>query len=163
MKKPIRTILWGLLALALVSGMLYLRGDIGMARGRIAEDVRRDLPGGEVLHASFGEELAAVLVATNGAPSLRIYVNRPGLSFGWFFRYGGPASEGTVQCFSPERGGERVYAAACDHGVTTVSTAGGEILFPVTEAPFVLVLPANAGAEFYDAAGNRVSVIDRSL
>lgn len=163
MKKSIRMILCGLLALALTFGILYLRGHIGISRDRIAEDVRRDLPGGEILHVSYGKELATVLVATDGAPSLRIYVNRPGLSLGWFFRYGGPVSDATVQRFIPERGRERVYAASGGHGVATVSTAGGDILFPVTDAPFVLVLPANAGAEFYDAAGKPMAVTDRRL
>ena len=163
MKRTIRMILCGLLALALVLGILYLRGDIGIARNRIAEDVRRDLPGGEILHVSCGKELAAVLVATDGAPSLRIYANRPGLSLGWFFRYGGPVPEGAVQRFIPEWGRERVYAASGGHGVATDSPAGEEILSPVTDAPFVLVLPANAGAEFYDAAGKPVTFIDRRL
>ena len=160
MKRVLRYTLPAVALLALTALLLWFRGDIGIPRSRIAADVRADLPAGALLQAEYGEKLAAVLVETEGEPALRVYVNRPGLSFGWFFRYGGSAPAGRAVCFTGA--GERLCAAGYGHGIVSVEI-GGENPLPVPEGPFVLVLPANRSAVFYDAAGAPAEVLSRTL
>ena len=160
MKRVLRYTLPAVALLALTALLLWFRGDIGIPRSRIAADVRADLPAGALLQAEYGEKLAAVLVETEGEPALSVYVNRPGLSFGWFFHYGGSAPAGRAVCFTGA--GERLCAAGYGHGIVSVEI-GGENPLPVPEGPFVLVLPANRSAVFYDAAGAPAEVLSRTL
>lgn len=166
MKRSFRYAPAALCALLLTLFILYARGDIGIPQSRIAADAQRDLPGGEILSDACGEELAALLLADGGEPSLRIYVDRPGLSFGWFFRYGGPPGA-QVTRYRLENCGEVVYAAGSGHGMCAmaVDDGTGAAVTPLDpDSPFVLVLPANAGTVvFYDEAGRTGAVLDRSM
>lgn len=98
-----------------------------------------------------------------------VYVNRPGLSFGYFFRGGGSISgveRGTAE-FTVEGYKERAFISMNKQQVARLEIDDGnsiQVIDIESDKPFAIVLPINAGTiNFYDANGNTVEYRNNPL
>ena len=98
-----------------------------------------------------------------------VYVNRPGLSFGYFFRAGGKLSEiqeGIAE-FTTEGANERALISMNQQQVQQLQIDDGRAKQAIdidSDQPFAIVLPINAGSiTFYDVNGNAVEYWNRPL
>ncbi len=91
-----------------------------------------------------------------------VYVNRPGLSFGYFFRGGGSLSgvERGIAEFTADGYNERAFISMNQPKAARLEIDDGntvQIIDLNSDQPFAIVLPANAGViHFYDGNGNPV-------
>ena len=91
-----------------------------------------------------------------------VYVNRPGFSFGYFFRGGGDivAVEDFISEFTIEGYNERAFISMNTQRVNRLEVDDGnkvQVIELDSEHPFAIVLPINAGnITFYDIYGNVV-------
>lgn len=92
-----------------------------------------------------------------------VYVNRPGLSFGYFFRGGGSLSgvERGIAEFTVDGYNERAFISMNQPKAARLEIDDGNTVQVIdlnSDQPFAIVLPANAGViHFYDGNGNPVN------
>lgn len=74
-------------------GILYADHDIGIAASRLENDIRssQKIEDDWTVEGTVSDEMAAFICYDRGQEdhTFSIYVDRPGLSFGYFFRSGG--------------------------------------------------------------------------
>lgn len=98
-----------------------------------------------------------------------VYVNRPGLSFGYFFRGGGDivAVEEYISEFTVEGYNERAFISMNNQKVDRLEVDDGNAVQVIdidSEKPFAIVLPMNAGSiSFFDVEGNIVEYANNPL
>ena len=98
-----------------------------------------------------------------------VYVNRPGLSFGYFFRGGGDIAnvETHIAEFTVEDFSERAFVSMNQQQVVKMEIDDGNTLQTTAidpNTPFSFVLPTNIGnITFIDINGNTVETIQSSL
>ena len=98
MKKIVlKTVIGILFACSLFVGFLYVSSDIGIASGNLETDIRSSQKIKEdwAIDGSVSDTMAAYISYPQDMSdhTFSVYVNRPGLSFGYFFRAGGKLSE----------------------------------------------------------------------
>ncbi len=174
MEKKHTVPLWGkvavvfILVCAVLTGILYLCGNIGVPAGRLVQDIRRSqkIEADWTVNGNVTDTMAAYIAypSDRGDHTFSVYVNRPGLSFGYFFRYGGSLSqvERSVAVYTVEGYGEKAYLSMNTAQVDRVEIDDGngvQVIALDADKPFALVLPMGAGAVvFYDIEGNPVQV-----
>ena len=104
MKKKLPIILLGvILACVLVFGFLYANNDIGKTANSLEADIRQSqkILDDWIVDGSISDTMAAFISYPQDKTdhTFSVYVNRPGLSFGYFFRGGGDIVE-VVSCIS---------------------------------------------------------------
>lgn len=145
---------------------LYCSGDLGIPKSWIERDARSSQKITEDWRTELdcSDTMAALIsYPEDGSDhTFSVYVNRPGLSFGYFFRGGGDiveteqyitkfTVEGYDECAYLSMNAQQVERVEIDDGtsVKTMELDSGK--------PFALVLPLNAGAiTFYDKQGDVV-------
>lgn len=153
----------------LASFALWADNRIGLPAGKLERDARRDVGEALQMSRSTGSSVGALLfydgVFGEGwarRTSLRLYVNRPGLSFGWFFRGGLTVPEGGVAVYAIEGYTEKAYVSQNLEGVCRAVLDDGVSVTTYeldASAPFALVSGANPGVlTFYTADGTAVPV-----
>lgn len=154
-------------------GFLYLQNDIGLPKSKLESDLRSS----QKIDALWNTEgtISDTMAAFISYPedlsdgTFSLYVNRPGLSFGYFFRGGGSIidtkryiAEFTVEGFS-----ETAFISMNAQNIVRMEIDDGNAVQTVTieeGKPFAFVLPANAGiVTFYDADGTPVDSVERKL
>jgi len=145
---------------------LYLDHDIGILKGKIVDDVRfsQEIPADWVTEGTASDTLAAYISYPEDRSdhAFSIYVNHPGLSFGYFFRVGGSLSEvqRSILAFTAEGYPERAFVSMNGQKVERIEIDNGNGLQVIdidSGKPFAVVLPVNAGiVMFYDAENNAV-------
>ena len=98
MKKKLPIILLGvILACVLVFGFLYANNDIGKTANSLEADIRQSqkILDDWIVDGSISDTMAAFISYPQDKTdhTFSVYVNRPGLSFGYFFRGGGDIFE----------------------------------------------------------------------
>ena len=173
MKKAGKIILGVMLACIVCFGILYFNNDIGIQRSKLESDVRMSQKIQEdwLTEGVSSDTMAAFISYPEDKSdhTFSVYVNRPGLSFGYFFRGGGSASE--VQEFiveyTVEGYHERAFISMNKQKVERLEIDDGNSV-NVTDIdsskPFAMILPVNSGTvTFLDVNGNRVDFYRRSL
>lgn len=98
-----------------------------------------------------------------------IYVNRPGLSFGYFFRGGGSIieTERYIAEIHIEGYNERAFISMNKQQVSKVEIDDGNEIQTIkidSEKPFVFIVPNNVGSlTIYDINGNIVESVQHRL
>ena len=97
MKKPFpKMILRILLVCVLLLGFLYMDDDIGTSAANLESDIRnlQKIPENWIVEGDVSDTMAAYISYPQDRSdhTFSVYVNRPGLSFGYFFRGGGSLS-----------------------------------------------------------------------
>ncbi len=166
MKKQVSSIVALLIVVGVVMMFLFANGDIGHPKAKLEQEMRQSQHIAEDWKTVgvASHDLAAYISYpdTKETHVFSIYVNRPGLSFGWFFRGGGTLSaidRGILEAHL-EEGKQHAFLSMNHAGVVRVEIDDGTEVKTVElepEEPFVLVLPTDAGnITFYAADGTIV-------
>ena len=105
MKKPFpKMILRILLVCVLLLGFLYMDDDIGTSAANLESDIRnlQKIPEDWIVEGDVSDTMAAYISYPQDRSdhTFSVYVNRPGLSFGYFFRGGnGDGTENVIDLF----------------------------------------------------------------
>ena len=174
MKKPFpKMILRILLVCILLLGFLYMDDDIGTSAANLESDIRnlQKIPEDWIVEGDVSDTMAAYISYPQDRSdhTFSVYVNRPGLSFGYFFRAGGKLSEiqeGIAE-FTTEGANERALISMNQQQVQQLQIDDGHAKQAIdidSDQPFAIVLPINAGSiTFYDVNGNAVEYWNHPL
>ena len=167
MKKPFsKMVLRILLVCVLLFGFLYMDDDIGTSAANLESDIRnlQKIPEDWIVEGDVSDTMAAYISYPQDRSdhTFSVYVNRPGLSFGYFFRGGGSLSgvERGIAEFTVDGYNERAFISMHQPKAARLEIDDGhtvQIINLNSDQPFAIVLPANAGViHFYDGNGNPV-------
>lgn len=164
---------WFLILCVLFLGYLYLNNDIGIRKSRLENDIRssQKIKDDWAVEGQVSDTMAAYISypADQSDHVFSVYVNRPGLSFGYFFRGGGNLSGVSryIAEFTVEGYNERAFISMNRQNVERLEIDDGNSVRVIdidSEKPFAIVLPVNAGTiTFYDGKGNVVEFQRNSL
>lgn len=166
MNKIPKILLAILAVLVLSAGVLYLSHDIGLPKAKLEADARPSQRIDEewLCESSISDSMAAFIFYPEDKSdhTFSLYVNRPGLSFGYFFRAGGDLT-GTGKYIADHRiegFNERAFISMNEVGAVRLEIDDGNTVQVIpleADKPFALVLPVNAGSViFYDSDGNLI-------
>ncbi len=174
MKKRFLKIVIGIVFVCILFvGFLYANNDIGMTSTNLETDIRssQKIKDDWTLDGSVSNTMAAYISYSQDMSdhTFSVYVNRPGLSFGYFFRGGGTLSgiqRGIVE-FTVEGYNERAFISMNQQQVQQLEIDDGNTIQVVdidSNKPFAIVLPINAGnITFYDVNRNTVEYWNNPL
>ena len=174
MKKRFLKIVIGIVFVCILFvGYLYANDDIGVTSTNLEADIRssQKIKDDWTLDGSVSNTMAAYISYPQDKSdhTFSVYVNRPGLSFGYFFRGGGNLSEiqrGIVE-FTVEGYNERAFISMNQQQVQQLKIDDGNAIQVIdidSNKPFVIVLPINAGKiTFYDVNRNTVEYWNNPL
>ncbi len=174
MKIPLKklTIILGsvLLICAIFTGYLFLGNNIGVSKNNIISDIRKSqkITDEWTTYGEVTDEMAAYVSYPKDKSdhTFSIYVNRKGLSFGYFFRAGGSNStiDSSIAEFTIDEYDDRAFISLNNHNVVQLKIDNGndvEIREIEENEPFVFILPKNAGEiSFYDKDGNVIEYVN---
>ena len=174
MKKVFLKITLGVvLVCILFVGFLYVNNDIGVASTNLEADIRssQKIKDDWTVEGSVSDTMAAYISYPQDMSdhTFSVYVNRPGFSFGYFFRGGGSLSgvERGIIGFTVEECKERAFISMNQQRVTQLQIDDGNSIQGIyidSNKPFAIVLPINAGTiTFYDVNGNTVEYWNNPL
>ena len=171
MKKKLPIILLGvILACVLVFGFLYANNDIGKTANSLEADIRQSqkILDDWIVDGSISDTMAA-FISYPQDHTFSVYVNRPGLSFGYFFRGGGDIVEvdDYIAEFVVEGNNERAFISMNTQNIVRLEVDDGngiQVIDIDSGKPFAIVLPLNVGNIcFYDTNGNVVEYLRQQL
>ena len=161
------------LACALFLVFLYVNNDIGIPANALESDLRASQKITEdwTVDGSVSETMAAFISYPPDQTdhTFSVYVNRPGMSFGYFFRGGGALSavDQSIAEFVAVGYDERAFISMNTQHVVRLEIDDGSSVQVIDldgSKPFAIVLPLNAGNIcFYDANGNVVAYHRQTL
>jgi hypothetical protein len=147
---------------------LYFNNDIGICKEKIEKDARigQKIPEDWQVAKDTTEIMSAMIFynETLSDYTVSVYVNRPGLSFGYFFRHGGSVVgvDEKIAEISIDGYNERTFISLNTQQVSKVDIDNGNLIKTIeieSTKPFVFILPVNLGTvTFYDINGNVVKV-----
>ena len=160
-------------ACGLFVGFLYAGHDIGVRAGKLEADIRgsQKILDDWTVDGEISDTMAAFISYPQDRTdhTYSIYVNRPGLSFGYFFRGGGDitAVEDFIAEFTVEGYQEQAFISMNTQNVERLEIDDGNtvrIIHIDSNKPFAIVLPLNLGTLcFYDESGNLVEYLRQCL
>lgn len=166
MKHVLKVVLGLGLICALFVGLLYVRNDIGVTSANLEADIRssQKIQDDWVIDGSVSDTMAAYISYPQDMSdhTFSVYVNRPGLSFGYFFRGGGSLSgvDRGITEFTVEGYSERAFISMNQQQVARLEVDDGNSIQVIdidSKKPFAIVLPINSGIiTFFDANGRPV-------
>ena len=174
MKKRFLKIVIGIVFVCvLFVGFLYANNDIGMTSTNLEADIRssQKIKDDWTLEGSVSNTMAAYISYPQDMSdhTFSVYVNRPGLSFGYFFRGGGTLSgvQRGIAEFTVEGYSERAFISMNQQQVQQLEIDDGNAIQVIdidSNKPFAIVLPLNVGNIcFYDTNGNVVEYLRQQL
>ena len=174
MKKIFPKILLGIVLLcALFIVFLYANNDIGITASGLEADIRssQKITNNWIVDGVVSDTMAAYISYPQDKTdrTFSVYVNRPGLSFGYFFRGGGDivAVDNYIAEFVVEGYNERAFISMNTQNVVRLEIDDGncvQVIDIENSKPFAIVLPLNAGNIcFYDVNGNVVEYLRQPL
>ena len=147
--------------------------EIGVTSSKLEADIRssQKIKDDWTVDGSVSSTMAAYISYPQDLSdhSFSVYVNRPGLSFGYFFRGGGNLSgvQRGIAEYTVEGYNERAFISMNQQQVTQLEIDDGntiQVLDIDSNKPFAIVLPISAGTiTFYDVNGNTVEYWNNSL
>ena len=174
MKKILPKVILGVVLMGvLFVGFLYINNDIGKTANSLETDIRssQKISDNWIVDGSISDTMAAFIsYPQNKADhTFSVYVNRPGLSFGYFFRGGGDIVEvdDYIAEFVVEGYSERAFISMNTQNVVRIEIDDGNSIQVIdidSSKPFAIVLPLTVGnVSFYDANGNIVEYLRQQL
>ena len=169
-----RIVIPGILVLGvLFLGFLFVNNDIGVSATKIEADIRssQKITVDWNVEGSVSDSMAAFISYPQDKTdhTFSVYVNRPGFSFGYFFRGGGDinAVQKHIAEYVVEGYNDRAFISMNEQKVVRIEIDNGNSI-DVKEIdpnnPFAIVLPVNAGTiTFIDINGNEVTSYEQKL
>ncbi len=152
---------------------LFLTNEIGVSKSRLQQDIRMSQGIDEdwIVTGDVSDTMAAFLSCPPDRSDhvFSVYVNRPGFSFGYFFRSGGSLSEveSKIARFTLDGYNEAAFISLNRQKTSRVEIHNGnavEVMELDSGKPFAIVLPRNAGTViFYDVDGNPVKTWEHPM
>jgi len=152
---------------------LLINNDIGIAESRLLGDIRSEqhISDDWEVDGLASDEIAAYISypADQSDHTFSVYVNRPGISFGYFFRGGGSLSfvQSQIAEFTVEGYNERAFISMNEQNVERLEIDDGndiQVIDIESSKPFAIILPVNAGnITFYDVNGDVVEYLRNPL
>ncbi len=152
---------------------LYVNNDIGIQKSQFESDIRssQNIESDWIVDGNVSDTIAAFISYPRDMSdhTFSVYVNRPGLSFGYFFRGGGSLSgaENSIAEYTVEGYKERAFISMNKQQVKRLEIDDGNSIQVVdidSSKPFSIVLPVNAGnITFYDVNENTVEFFEQPL
>lgn len=149
-----------LLAGLVFLGILYISNDIGTRRSALESDIRssQKISDDWALTGDVSDSMAAFIAYPEDGSdhTYSIYINRPGLSFGYFFREGGNlyTAESGIAQYTFDGCPDRAYISMNERKIERIEVDDGNSVRVIEvdpEKPFAIVLPVNAGSvTFFD-------------
>lgn len=171
--RPDLILLGVILACVLVFGFLYANNDIGKTANSLEADIRQSqkILDDWIVDGSISDTMAAFISYPQDKTdhTFSVYVNRPGLSFGYFFRGGGDIVEvdDYIAEFVVEGNNERAFISMNTQNIVRLEVDDGngiQVIDIDSGKPFAIVLPLNVGNIcFYDTNGNVVEYLRQQL
>ena len=157
----------------IVATFLCFNGDIGIPKSKIQSDIRtsQKIQTEWSIEGMASETMAAYISYPQDKSdhTFSVYVNRPGISFGYFFRGGGDlvAVDKYISEFTVDGCNERAFISMNLQKINRLEIDDGnniELLEINSETPFAIVLPVNAGnITFYNIDGEVVEFVNNPL
>ena len=174
MKKDIGKIVLALALLCVVFvGILYGNNCFGIRGAKLETDIRasQKIQDDWTVDGIVSDSVAAFISYSQDKSdhTYSVYVNRPGFSFGYFFRGGGDivAVEDFISEFTVEGYNERAFISLNSQKVDRLEVDDGnevQVIDIDSDKPFAIVLPMNVGSiTFYDIDGNVVEYANNPL
>lgn len=173
MKQGAKTASVLLAAVALALLCMWANHDIGVSKNSLEQDARvlSAVKDGWQMAEDTSDWMSAMVFypPDKSDHSFQLYVNRPGLSFGYFFRGGGSlaAVETSIAEFTVEGCEDRAFVSLNTQGIVKVEIDSGAAVKEIEldgAKPFAMVLPRNIGwITFLDRDGNAVEPIPLPL
>lgn len=149
--------------------ILYFNNDIGINKTNIEREalISQKIPTDWEVCKDETESLVSMLFYDNKLENhiFSIYVNRKGLSFGYFFREGGSLGgmlDNVVE-FNIEGFNEKIYMSTNKNEVCKIELNDGNTIKVIdidSTKPFTVILPINLGmVTIYDVNGNIVESV----
>lgn len=172
-KNVLKATLGFVLLCVIFVGLLYAHNDIGISATNLESDIRSSqrIQDDWITEGTVSDTMAAYISypQERNDHTFSVYVNRPGLSFGYFFRGGGSllgVARGIVE-FTIEGYEERAFISMNQQQVSRLEIDDGNLIQVIdidSDKPFAIVLPINVGAiHFYDVDGNIVEYLNNPL
>ena len=155
------------------AGFLFLNNDIGIHSSQLESDIRsgQKIDPDWTVSGTVSDTIAAFISYPDDMTdhTFSVYVNRPGISFGYFFRSGGDltASDTEIAEYTVEGYKERAFISMNKQQVKCLKIDDGnstQVIDIDSSKPFAVVLSVNAGEiAFYDIEGNAVEFQEHQL
>lgn len=163
-------IVYMVVLVVMVISYLYSHSEIGVTQSNIERDARisQNIDESWQVVKDTTSTISALLFYNQELSNniLSIYVNRPGLSFGYIFRGSGNYGEATnqeVAEFLIEGYKERVFVSMNKAQINRIEVDNGNSSYNIeldSNKPFVVILPLNIGSvSLYDINGNIIESI----
>ena len=175
MKKKLPIILLGVyFGLCVWFSVSFMQtNDIGKTANSLEADIRQSqkILDDWIVDGSISDTMAAFISYPQDKTdhTFSVYVNRPGLSFGYFFRGGGDIVEvdDYIAEFVVEGNNERAFISMNTQNIVRLEVDDGngiQVIDIDSGKPFAIVLPLNVGNIcFYDTNGNVVEYLRQQL
>lgn len=147
-------------------GVLYFNNDIGVLGFQLEADVRlsQKIKDDWLVEGMVSDTMAAYIAYPKDQSdhTFSVYVNPPGISFGYFFRGGGSMGsvEEHITEFTVEGYKERAFISMNKQKIDRVEIDDGNSSYMIdidSDKPFAIVLPINTGnITFFDVDGNEI-------
>lgn len=159
---------FGIFALVfiIIMTILYLNNDIGVYKENIEKEARvsQEIPDDWEVCKAETDDIVAMLFYDESVEkhTFSIYVNEKGISFGYFFKYGGGRAEiaDDIGVLSIEGIDENIYISMNKQQVSNIEIDDGnnvKIIKVDDKKPFTIILPVNLGkVTIYDVNGKVV-------
>lgn len=154
-------------------GFIYLNNIGSVRSSNLIEDIRysQRIVDDWNVEGDISDTLAAFISYPQDKSDsvFSVYLNRPGLSFGYFFCYGGSIYEidESILEISSKVYNERAFISMNKKSIVRLEIGTGhniQVIDIENGKPFAIVLPKNAGVvSFYDVNGNVVKYVSESL
>ena len=151
----------------------YVRNEIGVTTANLEADIRssQKIQDDWVIDGSVSDTMAAYISYPQDMNdhTFSVYVNRPRLSFGYFFRGGGSLSgvDRGITEFTVEGCSERAFISMNQQQVARLEIDDGNSIQVIdidSKKPFAIVLPINSGIiTFCDVNGRPVEYWNNPL
>lgn len=171
--KAMKVIILSTVILALIIIILFTKCCLGVSKKDIESNARQfqDVSDNWIITQETTDTVSAMLFYPEDHSDFiySIYLNKPGCSFGYFFRIGGTISEieNSIVEFSFEGYGEVVYVSMNKEKVNLINIDDGSKIETIKvddASPFVVIMPYNAGnVSFHDSDGKSVDIIQRNI
>lgn len=161
--KIVKILLCLVLICLTVTGVFYLSDVIGISESDLEDDIRKSqkIEDNWTVCGDVSDEMAAFISYPEDRTghTFSVYVNRPGFSFGYFFRAGGGIFEieEYVLEFSLEGYSDRAFISMNKQKAERLEFDDGTTVKSInldSGKPFAFVLPDNAGnVRFFNSEG----------
>ena len=163
--RPVPVVIAIALLCGLIVAWLYLDDRIGVINpDRLEADVRaaQHIDADWTVEGSVSDHMAVFISYPPDQSHdavLSLYCNRPGLSLGYFFAYGGCVldTEDRIAQYTAEGCPEQAFVSSNRMHAARMEINDGDSVQTVSidsDKPFALLAPADRAVTFYDAEGN---------